>query len=437
MFTLTRKTFHVSIILSLLCALLFLFVATSFLITSSETSAQTIASGKIVFIAEFNIPVDPGSATFMSRVVATAQNQNAAAIVIDMNTPGGSLSDMISVVSSIAEANQSGIPTYTFIMPNGLGASAGSYIAMATNKILMAPGSIIGPSTPYIIGGTELEQNHTQAAMLDYLTSLAEKWGRNTTAVYDMVQSDQAFSANEAVTVHVADGTASSLSEVLNQLGLSGNPQVSLSEDFYEQIISALSNAVLDGILFLVGIVAIVLDIYHPTIVLTILGVVAVVAGLVGAEIIGASLLGIVILVVAAALIVLELKLGHGFALIAGVVLGAFGIYFLSLGLQYSPSPITQLAEIELGLLVAFGVIIGLYIRWIIGPIRRRSRLTGPEAMIGKTGVAITDLKPKGEIRVEGEIWRAESFSGNIEKGEQVTVKKLNGLVVRVEKDQD
>ena len=273
--------------------------------------------------------------------------------------------------------------------------------------------------------------------MLDYLTSLAEKWGRNTTAVYDMVQSDQAFSANEAVTVHVADGTASSLSEVLNQLGLSGNPQVSLSEDFYEQIISALSNAVLDGILFLVGIVAIVLDIYHPTIVLTILGVVAVVAGLVGAEIIGASLLGIVILVVAAALIVLELKLGHGFALIAGVVLGAFGIYFLSLGLQYSPSPITQLAEIELGLLVAFGVIIGLYIRWIIGPIRRRSRLTGPEAMIGKTGVAITDLKPKGEIRVEGEIWRAESFSGNIEKGEQVTVKKLNGLVVRVEKDQD
>jgi len=57
--------------------------------------------------------------------------------------------------------------------------------------------------------------------------------------------------------------------------------------------------------------------------------------------------------------------------------------------------------------------------------------------MIGKTGVAITDLKPKGEIRVEGEIWRAESFSGNIEKGEQVTVKKLNGLVVRVEKDQD
>jgi len=431
------KVFRVSIILGLLVAVLFLLVVSSFVGSSAAASTQPVASGNAVVIADFSVPVDPGSAAFMSRVVATAQNENAAAIVIEMNTPGGSLGDMLSIVSSITAANQSGIPTYTFIVTNGLGASAGSYIAMATNRILMAPGSEIGPSTPIVVGGTELEQNHTQAAMLDYLTSLAENWGRNTTAVFYMVQSDQAFSANEAVAVHVADGTANSLSDALNQLGLSGNPQVSLSEDLYEQIISALSNAILDGILFLVGIIAVVLDVYHPTIVLTILGVIAIVAGLVGAEIIGASLLGIVILVVAAALIVAELKLGHGFALMAGVVLGAFGIYYLSLGLQYSPSPITELAEIELSLLVVFGVIIGLYIRWVIGPIRRRSKLTGPEAMIGKTGTAVTDLKPKGEVRVMGEIWRAESLSGDIEKGEQVSVKALNGLVVMVEKVQE
>jgi membrane-bound serine protease (ClpP class) len=118
----------------------------------------------------------------------------------------------------------------------------------------------------------------------------------------------------------------------------------------------------------------------------------------------------------------------------AGVVLGAFGIYYLSLGLPYSPSPITELVEIELGLLVTFGFIIGLYIRWVIGPIRRRSKLTGPEAMIGKIGVALSDLKPKGEVRVAGEIWRAESLSGDITQGEQVQVKTLRGLVVMVEK---
>jgi membrane-bound serine protease (ClpP class) len=433
MFTLTRKTFHALLILSLLCAGLVLLVASSLAASSSEAINQPAASGnRVVVIADFNVQVDPGAVAFISRVVSTAQSQNAAAIVIEMNTPGGSLGDMLSIISSITAANQSGIPTYTFITPNGLGASAGSYIAMATNKILMAPGSIIGPSTPYIIGGTALEQNHTQAAALTLLTSLAENWGRNTTAIYDMVQSNQAFTAKEAVAIHVADGSANSLSDALNQLGLSANSQVHLSEDIYEQIISALSNATLDGILFLVGVIAIVLDVFHPTILLTILGIISIVAGLVGAEIIGASLLGIVILVIAAALIVAELKLGHGFALMAGVVLGAFGIYYLSLGLQYSPSPITELVEIELGLLVVFGVIIGLYVRWVIGPIRRRAKLTGIEAMMGKPGVAITDLNPKGEVRVEGEIWRAESISGDIEKGKRVIVKYLDGLVVKV-----
>jgi membrane-bound serine protease (ClpP class) len=89
-----------------------------------------------------------------------------------------------------------------------------------------------------------------------------------------------------------------------------------------------------------------------------------------------------------------------------------------------------------LGLLVAFGFIVGLYLRWIIGPLRRRRKLTGSEAMIGKTAIAITDLKPKGEVRVLGEMWRASSASGEIQKGEQVTVKALEGLVVIVEKPQ-
>ena len=252
-----------------------------------------------------------------------------------------------------------------------------------------------------------------------------------------MVQSDEAFSATQAIQYHVADGSANSLSNAINQLGLSGNSQTTLGENFYEQLLSALSNTLLDGILFLIGIIAIVIDFFHPTIILTILGIIAIVAGLVGAEVVGASFLGIIILIVAAALIVLELKLGHGFALIAGVVLGAIGIYFLSFNLQYSPSPIGDLAILWLSLLVVFGVLAGLYIRWVIGPIRRRSKLTGAEALIGKTGIVVNDLNPKGEVRVEGVIWRAESLSGDIVKGERVTVKAMKGLTLTVEKAQE
>ena len=143
-----RKILRASAILGLFGAALFLVLVGSFLVSAASTSTQTAASGNgVVIIANFNYPVDPGSAAMMSRVVSTAKGDNAAAIVIEMNTPGGTLSDMTSIINSITDANESGIPTYTYIEHNGLGASAGSYIAMATNKILMGPGAEIGPST--------------------------------------------------------------------------------------------------------------------------------------------------------------------------------------------------------------------------------------------------------------------------------------------------
>jgi membrane-bound serine protease (ClpP class) len=387
-----------------------------------------------VVVVNFDVPVDPGSAGFVDAAVSYAIQQGASAIVFEMNTPGGLLSDMLSIVASITRANQSGIPSYTLVVPNGLAASAGSYIAMATNKILMGTGSAIGPSTPIVVGGSELEQNHTQAAMLSLMVSLAESWGRNSTAAYDMVQQDEAFSANQAVAFHVVDGFANSVDDVLRGVGLAGAAQVVRNESLYDQFISALSNPTLDGILILLGILAIILDIYHPTVILTIAGIIGIVTGLIGAEVIGASTLGYVILAIAAVLIALELKLGHGFAIIAGVAVGAFGIYYLAQGLNYSPSPITNVTELELFLVVVMGVVAGLYFRWIISPIIHRTKLTGPEAIIGKVGTAVTDLKPNGEVRVEGYVWRAKSSLGDIEKGESVRVKSLQNLVLIVEK---
>jgi membrane-bound serine protease (ClpP class) len=391
------------------------------------------AAGPIV-IVNFNVVVDPGSSSFVDSAVSYAIGNGASAIIIEMNTPGGLLSDMLSIINSITRANQSGIPTYTFVVPNGLAASAGSYIAMATNKIFMAPGSAIGPSTPIVVGGTALEQNHTQAAMLSEMVSLADKWERNSTAAYDMVQNNEAFTANQALAYHLADGSANSLDEVITNLGLSEAQQTTLSESVYNQFLSAISNPTLDGILILLGIVLIVLDFLHPTIILTVAGAIALVIGLIGAEVIGASFLGYLILAMAAVLIILEIKLGHGFAMMIGVALGALGIFYLAQGLSYSPSPITDVTVLELAIVVILGIVAGLYLRWVIGPLRQRSKLTGPEALVGKIGKAVTDLKPDGEVRAGGVIWRATSISGDIQKGEPVKVKSIQNLVLTVER---
>ena len=61
-------------------------------------------------------------------------------------------------------------------------------------------------------------------------------------------------------------------------------------------------------------------------------------------------------------------------------------------------------------------------------------KLTGPQTLLGQTAVAVTDLKPEGEVRVDGIIWRATSVSGDILKGESVRIKKMKGSELTVEK---
>ncbi|MDA4116071.1 MAG: nodulation protein NfeD [Thaumarchaeota archaeon] len=393
----------------------------------SRADASSGASGPVV--VNFDVPVDPGSSTLMADAVATAKSTGAPAIVIEMNTPGGYLSDMLDIVASIQQANQSGIPTYTYVPPDALAASAGSYIAMASNEILMGPGSEIGPSTPIVEGGTTLDQNHTEDAMLSLMVSLAQMWGRNATAAQAMVLSDIAYSAADANQYHLAEGNASTLQGALSQFGL-GPSYTVVQEGVYDQLLSALSDPNLYGILILLGAIAIVLDLWHPTFVLSIGGAIALVAGLVGAEVVGSSLLGLAVILTGVVLMILELWQGHGFAMMGGAVVGALGVYLLFQGVQYSSSTLVDYTQVEAVVVGAVGVLGGLYIRWIVAPLRRRRSITGPEALVGKQAVAVSPT----EVRVEGVIWRAKSLSGGLGQGDTVTVKAVEGLVLLVEK---
>jgi len=392
-----------------------------------RTRASPSQSSTVV--VDFDVPVDPGSSSLMSDALAAAKSSGAPAIVIQMNTPGGLLSDMTDIIAIIEQANESGIPTYTYVPPNALAASAGSYIAMASNGILMGPGSEIGPSTPIVEGGTALDQNHTEGAMLSLMASLAERWGRNATAAQTMVLSDIAYSAADAYRFHLTEGNATTLQGALSQFGL-GTSYTVVQEGLYGQLLSALSDPNLSGILIFLGALAIVLDLWHPTFVLSIVGAIALVAGLVGVEVVGSSVLGLVVILTGVGLMFLELRLGHGFAMMGGAVVGALGVYLLFQGVQYSSSTLIDYTQVEAVVVGAVGVLGGLYIRWIVGPLRNRRNLTGSESLVGKRGVAVSST----EVRVEGIIWRARIDSGELKKGEQVEVKAVEDLVLRVAK---
>lgn len=398
--------------------------------------AQAAGRSNYVVMVNFDVTVDLGSSTMMERAVTTAELLHAKAIVIVMNTPGGYLSDMLKIVNYIEEAQSEGIPVYTYVPPDSMAASAGSYIAMATNSIVMANGTFIGPSTPIVVGGTPLEQNHTEDAMISFMESLAAKWGRNTTAAEIMVVSDKAYTAQQAYQYHLINGLANSLPQAMEMWNLTNYTPVNISENAYEQFLSVLSNSTVDGILITLGFLAILVDLYHPTFLLSAAGIVSIILGLVGAEIIGASAIGLTLVLLGVAIMFLELKTGHGIALMAGAAIAAFGIYLFALGIPYISTsvPTAPKAVLADASIAAVGVAAGLYIRWVVGPLRRRKAVVGPESMIGDVGVALTDVNPVGEVRVQGIVWRAESESGPIRAGERVVVVGRRGLTLIVKR---
>lgn len=398
------------------------------------TSTARSQGSPPIIVVNFDVPVDLGASTMMSRVVATAEALGAKAVVIVMNTPGGYLSDMVKIVNDIQSLQSIGIPVYVYVPPDGMAASAGSYIAMACNSIIMANGTFIGPSTPIVVGGTPLEENHTEAAMVAYMESLASKFGRNATAAADMVLYDEAYTAQQALKLHLINGISNSLQGALEEWNLTGLPQVTISEDLYEQFLSVLSNTTVDGLLISLGFLVILIDLYHPTFILTAAGVVAIVLGLVGAEVVGASIIGVVIILIGAALMLLELKMGHGLAVMSGAILAAVGIYLLALNVPLitASAPTAPKSILEDSAIAVVGVVAGLYIRWVVGPMRKKKVMAGPESIIGSVGVALTDLNPEGEVRVEGLVWRARSTSP-VKAGARVRVVSREGLTLIVE----
>ena len=403
-----------------------------------QVSAQS-SPNKTVVVIEMDVPIDQGATSLTARAIQSAENDNAAAVIINMNTPGGSLNDMISIVDTI---NSSSVPVYTYVGNDSGATSAGSYIAMATEKIFMGPGSQIGPSTPYILGGgTALEQNHTTDYAISFMVALAQAHGRNTTAVTQMAAYNVAYSYVDALKYHVADASSNSLGQTIALLNLTGASVVTISETPTEQLVSLLSDATVDGILFLLGIVAIVIDFLHPTVFLSVAGAILIVLGIIGTEAIengnGSSAVAVplVLFAAAAVLIVLELKTGHGFMLLAGLFVGVLGTILLTYQVPYSPAPFGDVQYIELGIFLIVGGLIAMYTRWV-GKAIRKKPVTGSESLIGKTGVVLSDLAPEGNVSLEGIIWKArlsDASWGRIEKGSKVIVARRSGLTLEVE----
>ncbi len=377
---------------------------------ASAAPPRVVAAAASAIVVNFNVPVDAGSADYVQHAAQLAIDDRADLILV-MNTPGGLLANMVQIVESIQTVQDAGLAVYTYVPPVAFAASAGSYIALATNATYMGSGSIIGPSTPYIVGGDPSEVQHVQNAMIAYISSLAQKNGYNVTAAANMAQNNVAYPASEAAAIGLVSGMAETFESFLAQVGLTGVPLTTFNEPLYDQFLSFLSDPTVDGLFILVGIIALVLDLFHRTLFLSVVAVIFIALGFLGAQVIGASIVGILMLIIAAALVILEVKAGHGLFAVTGVGLGVAGTYLLAYNVRYSPSPYGVEQYVILGGTGAALVVAFLYLTRIRRALMAQPKLIDPGRIVNMTGRATTDLVPgkDGVANVGAEDWTAQS----------------------------
>src|SRR6185436_1486688 len=179
------------------------------------TSALAAGEKQVVVLPTTGI-VDQGMAQYLHDGIARAERDGAAAVVIKLNTPGGFLTSTNDIVGTILEAD---VPVIVWVAPaGGFAASAGTFITMAANIALMAPGTSIGAASPVGPEGEDIPGTLGDKVRNDTIakaTAIAQARHRNVAWAVSAVSEAKSSPAADAVSLGVVDGMASSLEDVL------------------------------------------------------------------------------------------------------------------------------------------------------------------------------------------------------------------------------
>ena len=428
------------------CALWTLFSAPNPDVMASENQA-----GPLVFQLKLDGVVAPILANYIDEGLAEAARRNAALVLITMDTPGGLSDSMTDIIHHILE---SPVPVAVYVAPTGArGASAGFLILLSGDVAAMAPGTRAGAATPILMNGwfsmpmDEVLRKKINNDATAFLRSFTEKRGRNPQLAETAITEARAFTEKEALEGHLIDIVALNQDELLHDLNgrqitrFSGKT-VKLSLDNYtlgEFHLSArqkfLVRIVQPDVLFLlllVGALGLYTEFTHPGVVAPgVVGGICMVLALYAMELLPINFAGVLLIVLALVLFILEAKLSsHGVLLVGGVVSMLLGAMFLV------RSPLTP-GGVSFGVALAatlpFAVLTVFLMRLVLKS-RKWKTATGKEELLGSEGIVTSPLSANGEgmVRVHGELWRATSKE-NLPEGTRVRVRRVQGLKLDVE----
>jgi membrane-bound serine protease (ClpP class) len=394
--------------------------------------------------------ITPASSEVIISAIERAEREGASALIITLNTPGGFDTAMREIISRM---DSSRVPIIVYVAPSGArAASAGFIILIAADVAAMAPGTATGAAHPVSADGRDLDKTMSEKAVNDaaaFLRSHAEKRGRDAQVAESAIRESSSFTEREALDQHLIEIVARDEPDLLSQLEgrtitrvdgsqavlhTANERLVAITPSIRQRLLLALADPRIAFILFTLGALCVYFEFQHPgAIVPGVVGTLSVVLALYGFHMLPINLLGVVLILVAIGLFVLEAKVG-GFGVIAlgGIVAAVVG----SLVLIDVPNPELRLPlKLVLAVVIPFGIIFTFVLRLAIRA-RRAKVTTGSSGMIGLTGKAETAIAPEGTIFVRGELWRARSKRG-IAPGASVRVTGMDGLTLDVEAEKD
>ena len=400
--------------------------------------------------------VDNVMAEYIADGIARSHADGASAVIIQLNTPGGSLAATTKIVSTLLEAP---LPTIVWVAPQGgRAASAGTFITLAANLAMMAPGTNIGAASPVDssgqdIGGTLGDKVKNDA--IANIRSIAEARGRNVDWAVSTVASAKSSPASEAVAVGAVDAIAASIPEVLAAadgrevtvrgqkvtLDLAGASVDELGMNPFQAFLHLLSDPNIAFILFAIGFYGLLFELIHPNFVTGIIGGLALILAFIGSGSLPLNVAGVLLLGLAVLLLFLEATVpSHGLLTVAGVVcfvLGAATFYT-------APGPGLPSVQVSwpiVGVMAGLGVVFAVVVlRAAVTSRRQRAEPLSPglsftgTGTVGVVGEVRRTLDPEGSVFVAGEEWTARSLLASpIPRGTHIRVVAQDGLILIVE----
>ncbi len=406
---------------------------------------QSDLEGAVVEIPVTGV-VDPFLADHVRRTIDDAETQRASAVLLLIDTPGGLGSSMREITEAILNAE---VPVIGYVSPSGArAASAGTFILLACPVAAMAPATNVGAAHPVGLSGAIESAKATNDAAA-FLRDLAETHGRDGDWAERAVRESDSVGASEALEIGVIDLIAPDTTALLERIDgttvtVDGDREVTLevagapirreSLGAFLGFLHALLDPNLAFVFFWMGLALIAIEFFVPGGVAGTIGGLMFIASLVALGSLPVQLIGVGLLVASIVFFVLEiLNPGIGVPTAGGVIsilLGGWFLFDTSVpGVRVSPFVIVPVAGIAA---FFFLVVVRAAMR-----LRHRQVITRDETLLGREGIVVRDLGPRGVVQVASEEWTADAVSGTPRRGERIRVVAMDGVRLRVEPVED